>query len=40
MDRLLVRIAYLILKRVIKRTKNQYDDKLLARLEELAKGVF
>lgn len=39
MDRLLISISFKLVRYVIKKTKNKYDDKLLAHLENLIKEV-
>lgn len=39
MDRLLIKISFTIVRYVVKKTKNKYDDKLLAHLENLIKEV-
>lgn len=39
MDRILISISYRIMRYVVKKTKNKYDDKLLTHLENLIKEV-
>lgn len=39
MDRLLIKISFTLVRYVVKKTKNKYDDKLLTHLESLIKEV-
>ena len=39
MDRLLIKVSFIIVRYVVKKTKNKYDDKLINHLQELLKEV-